>query len=145
MEKKPHSAKFIVIFSSTLHNCLEERWRLLALHATSCDKCALLLEEYFLFLFLFNPHPRICLLILEMGGEGGRERHWCEKHRSVASLTLADLETNPQPRWVSWMGIEPATFSWMGWCSNQLTLLARAVIFYFLSCWETAIKWGVRG
>ena len=39
--------------------------------------------------------------------------------------------SNPQPRYVPWPGIEPATFWCMGRCSNQLNHLARALAFNF--------------
>lgn len=55
MENKPYSAKFIVIFPSTFYNYSEEKRRLLAFHIISSDKCALLLEEYFLFYPVWKP------------------------------------------------------------------------------------------
>ena len=54
----------------------------------------LLYESVHLSVF-FNPHPRICLLILEReeGREGEREK---EKHCLVASCVRPDRELNPQ-------------------------------------------------
>ena len=50
----------------------------------------------------FNPHQRICLLILER--EEGRERikniDMREKHQSVACYMLPDWGSNTQPRYV---------------------------------------------
>ena len=70
-------------------------------------------------------------------GERERERerniNVREKHRSVASYTRW-LGSNPKPRHVPWLGIEPATHLYMGPCSNQLSHLARArtICFYFI-------------
>ena len=56
--------------------------------------------------------------------ERGRERTITvrEKHWSVASCsTLTGWGSNTQPRYVSWLGIEPASFWCTGQCSNQLS------------------------
>ena len=63
------------------------------------------------------------LLILERQRGIGGER---EKHESVASHMRPNRTSNPQPRYVPWLGIEPAHFWCMGWCSNQPSHLARA-------------------
>ena len=44
-----------------------------------------------------------------------------ERHQSVASHTCPDRGLNPQPRYMPWPGIEPTTFQFMGWCTNQLS------------------------
>ena len=50
------------------------------------------------------------LFFRERGREREREgeKHWCEKHQSVAS------HTHPQPRHVPWPGIELAIFHFVG-------------------------------
>ena len=52
-----------------------------------------------------------------------RER---KRERSVASHMHPDWGLNMQTRCVPWLGIEPATFWYMGQCSNQLSHMARA-------------------
>ena len=61
--------------------------------------------------------------------ERGRERkHWCERERSIGcNLYIPWLErSNLQPRYGPWLGIKPANFWCMGWCSNQLSHPVRA-------------------
>ena len=79
-------------------------------------------EKKFYFI-IFNPFLRICLLILEREQRGERE-----KETSVSCLSYAsDQESNLQPRYVLWAGIEPTTFWYMGWHSNQWSRPARAL------------------
>ena len=59
-----------------------------------------------------NPHPRMFIDFRERerdtkGGRDGKEK---EKHRSAASRNHPDRASNPQPRSVPWLGIEPTTF-----------------------------------
>ena len=56
-----------------------------------------------------------------------RER---EKHLLVISLRCLDQRLNPQPRYVPWLGIEPATFWCTGWHPNQLSHQARAISYF---------------
>ena len=90
------------------------------------------------FFFLY-PHPRICFLLIiekKKGREGGRER---EKHQYERETSLSCLPYTPQPgvkaqpRYVSWLRIEPVTFWCLGWCSNQLNYLAKASPFVVLT------------
>ena len=83
------------------------------------------LSHFFISLFLYNPHLRICSLSFR---ERERERER-EKHRSVASHICPNWELNLQPRYVPWLGIEPTTFWCMGWHSNQPSNPARAQTF----------------
>ena len=54
----------------------------------------------------------MCLLILEKEGDRERERNIDvkEKHKSGASHTCPDMESNLQPRCVPWPEIERTTF-----------------------------------
>ena len=65
-------------------------------------------------LFFYSLPKDKFLLILEREDVGGRE-----KHGSVASCT------RPQPSYVPWPGIKPATFWYLQWYSNQLSHPAR--------------------
>ena len=77
---------------------------------------------------IFNsPHLRICLLILqrekvEKVGDGGRGKHWFERETSIGCLS-----------YILWLGIEPAAFWCMGWCSNQLSHWAKAILIFMYS------------
>ena len=85
-------------------------------------------KHWFLLLFLlFLSSPDILLLILEK--EEGRERNTNvpEKHPLAASCMYPDWGSYLQPRYVPWPGIKPTTFWCTGWCSNQLSHLARAI------------------
>ena len=55
-----------------------------------------------------------------LGGEREREKHGCERQTSIGCLPSPD-GTNRQPRFVLWLGMEPAIFRRIGWCSNQLS------------------------
>ena len=111
---------------------LEFLWKVTATYAKlfilvdmemlGCIFCSFLLNSYvtsggsvngFVFVFVFNPHPRMCLLMRE------RQTHRqtdirCEKHPSVASRTRPDWGWIPQP-----LGVR-------GTCSSQLSHPARA-------------------
>ena len=81
----------------------------------------------------FNPHLRMCLLILEReGGKetgGGREKekYRCEKHLLGASCMCPERGSNLRPRYVPWPGIEPSSTFWFtGGRSTPLSHPARA-------------------
>ena len=77
-------------------------------------------------LIFFNPHPRTRLLTLGGGGrDGERNINPKEKYLLVSSCTCPQ-RLNLQPRHVSWPGIEPTTFWFIGLLSNQVSTLARA-------------------
>ena len=59
----------------------------------------------------------------EMKGERKKER---EKDRSVAFCMCPNWGSNPKPRHVPRLGLEPMTFWCMGLHSNQLSHTARA-------------------
>ena len=84
-------------------------------------------------LFCFNPHQRI-FFFREIGGreiEGEKETSMWERDiKSAASCVRLNRGSNSQPRFVPWPGIEPITFWCTGWCSNQLSLLARAIVLF---------------
>ena len=71
-------------------------------------------------------------LFLESREGGDRERegekHRCEKHQMVASCTCLDLELNPQLRQVPWLGMELATFHFLGQCPTNWAIPVRACI-----------------
>ena len=69
--------------------------------------------------FFFNPHQRICLLILERKA-GGKRNQW--------ESNIDQLPPEPAK-----LGIEQATFWCMGRCSSQLSHPARAAIGFFNS------------
>ena len=51
----------------------------------------------------------------------GRERsREGEKHRSISSPTHPNWGLNLEPRHVPWQGMEPMTFRFTGWLSNQV-------------------------
>ena len=77
-----------------------------------------------LFLFLILPRGYVDWFLEK---EEGRVRHTKrEKHWLVVSHRHANQRLIPQPRYVPWPGIKPITFWCTGWCSNQLSHLARA-------------------
>ena len=65
------------------------------------------------------------------GGERERERNIRVRHKYqlVASYTRPNGGSNLKPRYVPWLGLEPASFCCMGWYANQLSHLARANFF----------------
>ena len=78
--------------------------------------------------------PKDMFIDLRERGRGvGRERNISvrEKHPSGASHTCHAQGLNLQPRYVPWRGTEPTTFCCTGWCSNQLSHLARAAFNTF--------------
>ena len=88
-------------------------WKLQTLECNS-------FKAWFFISYFLNPHPRICLLILEREEKREREKHQCERETSIGCLSYT-------PR----QGIEPATFWCMGWCSNQLSHPARANAWFW--------------
>ena len=77
-------------------------------------------EKLQILLFLFFSSPwHMCIDFRE------RER---EKHQLVVYSYYPDLGWNPKPRYV--LGIEPITFLYTGWCSNQLSHLAKAILLF---------------
>ena len=82
--------------------------------------------------FLFNPHLKICFLILEREEGRGTEREtlvW-EKHESYVFRMCPDLEANTKPSYVHWLGIEPLTFWCTGRHSSQLSQPDRVKTIY---------------
>lgn len=74
-----------------------------------------------------------------------------EKHRSAASHTHLDQESNPKPSYVPWRGIKPTTFRCMEWRSNRITQLG---LYFFwqkitgfggalFSCWDSPRQVGL--
>ena len=66
-----------------------------------------------------------------------RETLMWEKHQLVASHTHPDWGLNPQPRYVPWPGIKPATFWCTGRHSNQPCHPARANLTFKWPKWST--------
>ena len=79
------------------------------------------------FSFCFNPCPRICPLISETGEGRGKE-----KKRNIDWLpfcTCPDWRLNWQPGHVPWLGIEPSTFWFTGWCPINWAMPPRTSCF----------------
>ena len=76
----------------------------------------------------FNPHPRICLLILERENkrerEGERER---ERETSIERNNYQLIASHKLPD----QGIKPTTFWFTGQHSNRLSHQAQAIIVTF--------------
>ena len=108
--------------------------------------CLTYLLFYFIFLILIWGG---CLLIFREKGRGERERGWGrdgnivvrEKHWLAILHMLPDWGSNPQPRYVPWLGVEPATFCCTGQHSNQLNLLSRAPSLSFTSLQILFCQW----
>ena len=61
----------------------------------------------------------------KMGREG--EKHWCVRDTSTGCLSHTPNQgPGLQPRHVHWLGIEPATLWFSGWCSIHWVTPARA-------------------
>ena len=71
-------------------------------------------------LLFFNPHLRIYDIFIDLRRGVGAERER-ERERNIHQLPMHVA------RCVPWPGIKRAAFWWMGWCSNQLSQLARVI------------------
>ena len=98
------------------------------------------------YLFFFNPHLRIHLLVLERGRERERNIDVKEKHQLIASHMCPDWGLNLQPRYVPWPRNKPMTFWYMKRCSSQLSHPARTSLAY-LKCpsyfWFQFLHWTI--
>ena len=74
----------------------------------------------------FFKKKRFYLFIFrKMGREG--EKHWCVRDTSTGCLSHTPNQgPGLQPRHVHWLGIEPATLWFSGWCSIHWVTPARA-------------------
>ena len=102
--------------------------------------------EHYMFLFLFfhfsffNPHPRMCLLILER--KEGKER---ERNIDVRETSIGRLPQAPQPGMepTTWVcaptRTKPSTFCCMRWHSHQLSHRTRACNYTFLNIAEPSV------
>ena len=69
---------------------------------------------------IFNPY---LIDFSERGKEGEKKGG---RETSVGCfLYMTQLGPNPQPRQVSWPGIEPVNFWFIGWCSKQLSHISQ--------------------
>ena len=79
--------------------------------------------------FFLIPHPRICPgIFIEWGKQGGEEKEgetssWV---RNAAFCMHPKHGSNLQPRHVPWPGIEPPTFCYIGWGSNQMSQTSQS-------------------
>ena len=82
-----------------------------------------------IYLFIY-PHLKTCLLILERGEGTEKEKKTNidarEKHQLVASCMHPWQGLNLQPRHMSWLGIELATFHFTRRCPSNWATPARA-------------------
>ena len=88
----------------------------------------LLILPHSLKINFFNPHLRICSLILEREREREREKHWCEKETSICFL-LTGYQTHNlsvRPDWES--NLQP--LRWAGRLSTQLSHTAGAALHF---------------
>ena len=53
--------------------------------------------------------------------ENVREKHWFQKHQSLAFCIYLNQVSNPQQRCVLWLGAKPRNLWGMGWHSDQLS------------------------
>ena len=92
------------------------------------DEKILMSNDFFGTLLFFK---RFYLFIFrERGREGEREG---EEHQWVASCTPHNSGPNLQSRLVSWLGIEPVPFLFVGWCLTTWATPIRAMFHIF---WE---------
>ena len=92
----------------------------------STSLCSLKKKDL-LFSLCLNPYLRICSLILER--EEGRERQGeREKHRCTKKTSICCSPFMPTMRLPGW-NLQP--FGVWGWCSNQLSHPARAILETF--------------
>ena len=90
--------------------------------------------SFFLFFFLYSFLsfflPSFLPFFLEREREGEnidvREKHWL-----VASHTCPCQGPNLQSRHVSWPGIKPVTFHFVGWCPTNWATPIRAIFLIF--------------
>ena len=90
----------------------------------------------FLLFFLILTQGYVYWFYRERKGGRGGEREGKETW-SVASYTRSNQGSNPQPRYVPWLGIEPATFWCMGQCANQLSTWPGLLFLLLMLIWAT--------
>ena len=68
------------------------------------------------------------------GRERGRETSMWERNISLLPLICTPINQGPNlpPMYVPWLGIEPATFQFTGWHSNQLSHTSQGSMSVFL-------------
>ena len=83
----------------------------------------------------------------ERGRESGgckREKYWCERETVIGcDQNGPDQELKPQPRCVPWLGIEPATFLYVGPCSNQPSHSSRTLSVSFINYFNLYANTGI--
>ena len=85
---------------------------------------------------MLSSWTRPCWLHSRISLKRERERER-EKHDVREKPQLVAFHMHPrrglslQPRYVPWLGIKPAAFWCTGWCSNQLSYLARSNYILF--------------
>ena len=109
------------------------------------NKIFLTYVHFYIYFFDFKSSPKDVFIDFRERGKWWGER---EKERERDTHThidqfppihaLTEDGICKQPRYVPSPGIEPATFCWMGCCSNQLSHPARAT---FRFKWIASTKW----
>ena len=81
-----------------------------------------LLVDFLSFFFFLKIY-----LLRQRGREGKREG---EKRQCLVASHATFWGSGPQPKHVPWLGIEPATLWFTGWCSIHWATQARATFWY---------------
>ena len=85
-------------------------------------KHLLIIYSFLFCIFTKNLYP---MILISLERDRQTDRHWL-----VASRMCLDQGLKLRPSYVSWPRTEPATFWCAGWCTNQLSHLARSILHF---------------